>query len=164
MKKLLSTLFVFSVICSDAQVLLSFSISSPSQFSITCFYPQVTVTESSNYTAPVTYTWSGTNFYAFGSSTTFTSPGNYTVTAASATASSTQTLSIMVNTVAPTIVVTPSILAWTGQSVQNGTCVAINPTVNLTHSTWSPSTPVPVQTGGAMTIISIFGPALIPTV
>lgn len=86
---------------------LTFSINSLSgTSSITCTNPVITLSASSNYSAPVSYTWANSQTITVSNSLSVTSPASFTITASSGTVTSSQTLAIGVNTTVPSFTIT----------------------------------------------------------
>jgi hypothetical protein len=92
----------------DAKGQLNFTVtSSTGVFSITCTSTVITLNAQSNYTLPVTYTWTSPGGgVAYATSLTINAPGAYTVAASSGTVSSSQILAIVLNTIAPSLTLT----------------------------------------------------------
>jgi hypothetical protein len=115
---------------------LTFSVISLSgSYSITCTHSAITLSASSNYTSPVTYTWSTPQLNTVITNTLSTSnPGVYTITASSGSISASQTLAVGINTSIPSVSITSSsnsITCSTGTVLLTG---IVSPT-NVTY-TW----------------------------
>jgi gliding motility-associated-like protein len=130
--------------------------------SITCNTPSIVLSAISSYTYGIlNYFWSSNSFTSAAQSVTVTSPSTLItlqvidpITGCSAT----RTTNIFQNIAIPTTTATPinqSIGCGVGV-VATATGIAINPTVNVTHSWFVPGSPVPVNSGGQT---SIFNPA-----
>jgi gliding motility-associated-like protein len=142
MKRVILSLFVFLNLAVLAQP-CTFVITPPSPLQITCSNTFVVTTASPS---AQNYTWSSISQPPqFGDVATFTAVGVYTVAAQVGTCSSTQTLSVVYNTVAPVTSVSPANQAIdcnTNTAVTfSGTCT--NPTVNLQHDWYSSINPYP---------------------
>ncbi|MBK9283387.1 MAG: gliding motility-associated C-terminal domain-containing protein [Sphingobacteriaceae bacterium] len=138
-------------------------------YSITCANPTLSI-----FTAPAnyTYTWVSLSNTLSGTSGTFSSgsTGNYTITANNGIAgcSTTQTISIVQNTIAPTTTVNPTSQAITcnsGAPVTFSGTVS-NPTINIQHDWYSPLNPLPggVPIATSNNTISILSGAIPPGV
>jgi hypothetical protein len=136
MKKLTTLIFLFVLTNVNAQP-LNFTVTGGTV--INCFSPTLNLCAASNYTFQVLYNWqspaavgAGTNFNVFAA-------GNVTVTANSGTLSSTQVISIVINSTPPVSSMSSTFQALTGtQTPQSVTLTAISPTVNITHFVYSP--------------------------
>jgi hypothetical protein len=152
------TLFLLFLIGAgvNAQPLNFTVTSSTFQFSLTCVNAQINLLASSNYTASVNYAWTGPNLSAIGSSITVSNPGNYIVTAASGTLSTSQTITIVNYTNSP-VCLSSSTFQVSNATItaQTFTFTSITPTINITHFTYSPGGfPPPVVSGGQVAIFS----------
>lgn len=99
---------------------LSFSVSSQSgNYSITCTNPTLILTASSNYSAPVSYTWASSQINSVTNSISVSNPANFTVVASSGTVSVSQTLAVTVNTTAPSLSISssPTVFTCTNYSI-----------------------------------------------
>ena len=134
MKKLLFFL-AYGLTFVSAQGLTFLVSSSSGNYSLTCSYHQLTLKATSNYSAPVNYTWTSPSFSATGDSAVISTPGTYTISGMSGTVSATHTLSVFVNTVLPVSTGSPTFLV-TGPG--NYTFAALSPTFNVTHYVYSP--------------------------
>ena len=139
MKALTYILIVLFTSVGTAQNINFTVTSSTMLFSITCINSQVTLVATSNYSLPVNYAWTGTNFSTSGATVAITNPGNYIVIASSGTLSTTQTISIATNTVFPICIANSTF------QVSNATVTAVpftwtvtNLTNNLVHYTYYP--------------------------
>ncbi len=132
--------------------------------SITCQYPNINMTASTNYTnGPVTYTWVSLSSTASGTNVTFSNPATFTVTVTdpATSCSSFSIFTIGINTVTPSSTVTPGIQNIACNSTSAAatfTGTALSPTTNVTHSWYSPSSPGAATNGGSVSIYSPGGP------
>ncbi|NBU05666.1 MAG: hypothetical protein EBT39_04895, partial [Sphingobacteriia bacterium] len=147
-KNLTILLFVLFLSKFLAQPLTLTVNSSSGVFSLTCSVPSITLYPVTNYTAGiVVYTLNANTYTSIGSSFNINSPGNYTITAfVSNNLNVTQTLSIGMNTIAPTSTVSPLLqsISCINPAVQTITATC-NPIINVSHEFRSPF-------GGTMTI------------
>jgi hypothetical protein len=147
-KNLTILLFVLFLSKFLAQPLTLTVNSSSGVFSLTCSVPSITLYPVTNYTAGiVVYTLNANTYTSIGSSFNINSPGNYTITAfVSNNLNVTQTLSIGMNTIAPTSTVSPLLqfISCINPAVQTITATC-NPIINVSHEFRSPL-------GGTMTI------------
>lgn len=131
--------------------------------SITCANPSVVLSCISNNTiGSVNFFWSSNTFTSSAQSVTVTSPSTLItlqVTDPATGCSATQTTSIFQNTVIPTASATPlnQLVSCGPGVVATVTGTAINPTLNVTHSWFSPNIAVPAISGGQT---SIFNPVV----
>jgi hypothetical protein len=103
-----------SLIFNQAFSQLSFSVNSLSgNYIITCAEPVITLSASSNYSAPVSYTWASSQGLTVANSLTVTGLAVYTITAGSGTMATSMILSVGVNTVAPSLTITANNSAFT---------------------------------------------------
>ena len=147
-KNLTILLFVLFLSKFLAQPLTLTVNSSSGVFSLTCSVPSITLYPVTNYTGGiVVYTLNANTYTSIGSSFNINSPGNYTITAfVSNNLNVTQTLSIGMNTIAPTSTVSPLLqsISCINPAVQTITATC-NPIINVSHEFRSPL-------GGTMTI------------
>lgn len=129
--------------------------SSTGNFSLTCSNPAITLTANSSFTAAVNFTWTTPQMNVVtGNSMTVSAPGTYSLAASSGTILQTITISIVINTIQPTVTLgaattsiscnTPTILMTT---VSNPTSVSyawIEPGVGFGCTT---STCIAAQSG-----------------
>lgn len=129
--------------------------------SITCAYPSIVLTCMSN--SSLNYFWASNSFTSSAQSVTVNSPSTLItlqVTDPATGCTATQTTNIFQNIVVPTASVNPlnqSVGCGPGV-VATATATAINPTINITHSWFSPNAPVPATTGGGQ--FSVFNPVV----
>jgi gliding motility-associated-like protein len=131
--------------------------------SITCSSPSIVLSAISGYTyGTLNYFWSSNSFTSSASSVTVTSPSTLItlqvidpITGCSAT----RTTNIFQNTTIPTATASPlnQVINCGPGVVATVTGTAISPTLNVTHSWFSPNITVPVISAGQ---ISIFNPAV----
>ena len=140
-KNLTILLFVLFLSKFLAQPLTLTVNSSSGVFSLTCSVPSITLYPVTNYTAGiVVYTLNANTYTSIGSSFNINSPGNYTITAfVSNNLNVTQTLSIGMNTIAPTSSVAPlsQSISCINPAVQTITATC-NPIINVSHEFRSP--------------------------
>lgn len=100
-------IFLVSFVSFSSGAQLSFTITNTSATnSITCAQPSVNLVFASTV-SPVSYSCFSSLVTLTGSNVNIALPGNYTVIATSGTATSTQTISVHLNTITPTSTVTP---------------------------------------------------------
>lgn len=132
-----SIYLIFAIFCFiQANSQLNFSIlSSTGSYSITCTHSAITLSTTSSYSSPVTYTWTTPLLNTVISPSLLASnPGVYTITASSGSISASQTLAVGINTSIPTVSITSSsnsITCSTGTVLLTG---IVSPT-NVTY-TW----------------------------
>ncbi len=147
-KNLTAFLFVLFLTKFIAQPLTLTINSSSGVFSLTCAVPSITLFPITNYTSGVVvYTLNANTYTSIGSSFNINTAGNYTITAfVSNNLNVTQTLSIGMNTIAPTSTVSPlsQFITCINPAVQTITATC-NPIINVSHEFRSPL-------GGTMTI------------
>lgn len=125
--------------------------------SITCIYPTIDIYASTTYTyGTINYYWSSASFTASTQSVTIVNPGSYSITLTdpATNCSITHTTQIYLNNAVPQSSVTPinqSISCGPGV-VATATGIAINPTVNVSHSWYAPGLPAPYTSGGQISI------------
>jgi hypothetical protein len=143
MRFYLSFLILSSFLAAKSQTTLSFTVinSSPS-YSITCSNTSIPLSLVSNYTtSTVSYSWTnGTSSFS-GANATLTQPGAYSITASTSNSITvTQTLSIGINTIAPTSIVNPTFqtINCTTLTPQSVTLSVTNPSMNVTNMILSP--------------------------
>jgi hypothetical protein len=155
------TLFLLFLIGAgvNAQPLNFTVTSSTFQFSLTCLNAQINLLASSNYTASVNYSWTGPNLSATGSVITVSNPGNYIVTAASGNLSTSQTITIVTNTIAP-VCLSSSTFQVSNATIaaQAFTFTAITPTINITQTTYYPGGWLAPYVSGGIVAIFLPGP------
>ncbi len=116
-KNLSVTLFRYShcliIICSllfyqksFSQITFTINNQSGNNYSITCTNSVIILSASSNYSAPVSYTWANSQSVSVTNSLSITSPASFTVTAGSGSITSSQTLAVGINTTAPGLTLT----------------------------------------------------------
>lgn len=106
-------LFFLMIILSgkDLQSQINFTITNNSgSNTITCLIPSLNLVATSDYTASaLTYSWSGPFGSWINNSYAATTPGIYTITALTGSISSSQTLAVYANTIAPQFIITPTL-------------------------------------------------------
>ena len=132
--------------------------------SITCLTPSVDLNAVSNYTLnPLNFYWSSSSFTANTQGVNITSPStliSVLATDPNTGCSASSTIAIGLDQVLPVSSVNPvnqNILCGPGV-VATATGTAINPTINVTHSWYSPGIEVPVSGGGQYSIFGLGGP------
>jgi gliding motility-associated-like protein len=130
--------------------------------SITCITPTIILNATNNYTyGNLTYYWSSSSFTASTQSISVVNSGTYTcyVVDPVTNCAATRTIAIFQNTAIPTATANPlnQLINCGPGVVATATGTAINPTLNVTHSWFSPNISVPAISGG---VISIFNPAV----
>ena len=143
MRFYLLLLFSSSFFATKSQTTLSFTVinNSPS-YSITCSNTGIYLSLVSNYTTgTVSYSWTnGTSSFS-GANATLTQPGVYSITASTSNSIAvTQTLAIVINTLAPTLIVNPTFqtINCTTLNPQTVTLSVTNPSMNVTNMILSP--------------------------
>lgn len=129
----------------------------------TCSITNVVLTGVSNYTSgALNYFWSSNAFTSSAQSITVTPPSTLItlqVTDPATGCSATQTTNVLLNPSIPTASANPltqSVSCGPGV-VATVTGTAINPTLNVTHSWFSPNSPVPFTSSGQF---SVFNPVV----
>jgi PKD repeat protein len=129
----------------------------------TCSTVNVVLTGVSNYTSgALNYFWSSNTFTSSAQSITVTPPSTLItlqVTDPATGCSATQTTNVLLNPSIPTASANPltqSVSCGSGV-VATVTGTAINPTLNVTHSWFSPNSPVPFTSSGQF---SVFNPVV----
>jgi len=150
MKKLLLIILTSGLSFLSAQN-LSFSVQSSQGYTITCATPALGFSVFCT-AASYSCSWISSFTSTTGSTAMIGSPGNFTVTVTSGTASATQTFAIYLNTVTPVSSASSTFQVVTGtNSPQAFTFTAVAPTANITHFFYSP-------VGGTMTSNAITSP------
>jgi hypothetical protein len=146
-------LIALCMVALGSRAQISFTVSSNTQFNIYCYPSISTVSASSNYSAQVTYSWTGSALpnALTAPSITLASAGIYSVTASSGTVNTMQTFTMALNTQSPSFVASPTLMTL-GSGTQIFTFTAASPTTNITHFFFSPGATQPVATGGQVTI------------
>ena len=142
MKKSLLLSILFLCILGVKSQTINFTITNVSpSYSITCSSPSVVLTATSNYSGgAVTYYWANNSSTVSGNSATLTTPGIYTIAAASLPNYGTQTISVFSNTTAPAFALTPTLanITCTGLAT-TFTLSASSPSTNIVNTFLSPS-------------------------
>lgn len=111
---------------------------------VTCLLPSLSLGATTDYTAAsVTYSWSGPFGTWVNNTYTATIPGIYTITALSGSISSSQTLAVYANTLAPQFVITPT--------TQNISCLASSVSqvsISITSPSYGVSQKIQTPYGG----------------
>lgn len=123
--KILFCFAALSAITSSGQISPTVS-SSTGNFTLTCTNPTIILSANSSFTAPVSYTWTNPQLTVVsGSNIIATSPGTYSLAASSGTVLETVTVSIVINTVQPTL----------NFSAASGSITCATPTILMTAAT-----------------------------
>jgi hypothetical protein len=140
MKKILLFFTLISTCVTTRSQSLSFTITSNSgSNSITCAYPALNLSAGTSYTGLVSYSWSNGTFSATGANVNISNPGTYTVMMMTQSGgNTTQTLSIGINTTAPSSAVTPTFQAITCNVSSAVSVSASASAANMTHYFISP--------------------------
>lgn len=131
--------------------------------SITCTYPTISLTATHNYTyGPVNYFWSSSSYTASTQMISIGNAGTYTcsLTDPNTNCTITHTIPVYLNNSLPQSSVAPvnqSVPCGPGV-VATATGIAISPTTNVTHQWYAPGSPVPITSGGQ---VSIFNPVVV---
>jgi hypothetical protein len=147
MKRLLFACFMLLTVLIKAQSFTFTLNNQSSSYSITCTNTLVSLYAIANTGNPLQCTWFGPGSVTVtGNPQTFTTTGNYTVTVKDVVTNSvaSQQFSIYQNTVAPGNTVSPSSQVVTcAAPAATFTSTALNPTVNIEHHWYSPSSSYP---------------------
>jgi gliding motility-associated-like protein len=117
-------------------------------YSITCTNPTINLQAVSNYTyGPISYSWSSISFTASTATVAIVQANNLTVTAVDPATGcyTTQAITVNINTIAPTMTVSPTSQAITCNSGSPVTFTGTitTPTLNVQHDWYSPLNPLP---------------------
>jgi gliding motility-associated-like protein len=135
-------------------------------YSITCHTPTINLQAVSNYTyGTLSYSWTSPSFTANTSAVALISNLTLTVIAIDPATgcSATQTVAIGMNTVAPTMSVSPSMQAITCSSTSAATFTStiFTPTVNMWHFWYNSQSPTPFAvSGNSISLNNIVSPGI----